>query len=183
MSTKILQSIDMELTPASIGRAIREVRRIQEELRRTMAELVQILMREGIEVARMQIVSLGAFDTGELEGSIAGYYVPAWRTGWIYAGAPYAVFVEYGTGIVGANAPHPGLDDNDWNTPIVTANGKTYAGYDSQGHDWDGWVYRSDKDGKFHWTAGYVSRPFMYNTLRWLEEAAPERASELFAQM
>ena len=47
----------------------------------------------------------------------------------------------------------------------------------------DAWIYKSDKDGKFHWSQGYVSRPFMYNTLRWLEEAAPERMSEMLSQM
>ena len=55
--------------------------------------------------------------------------------------------------------------------------------YDVHQHDAKGWVYRSDKDGKFHWTAGFISRPFMYNTLRWLEEAAPEKAGEMFTQM
>lgn len=184
MSHKILKVIDMELSTKSINNAIREIKRFTKDLEDTMNELISLLMDDGVEVAKMQLVSMEAFDTGYLEESIhRGAFIPGWGVGFIEVGAPYAVFVEYGQGIIGKAAPHPGIDDEDWFNPVVSHNGKVYSGYDSQGHGMDGWVYKSDKDGKFHWTAGYISRPFMYNTLRWLEEIAPERASRLFAQM
>lgn len=184
MSYKVLKTIDIDLTPASINRAIRELELFRKQLKQSMNELVQKLMDEGVTIAKTQVAALGAFDTGELEQSIhRGEFVPDWGVGWIVTDCPYAIFVEYGTGIVGAASPHPGISDGDWHDPVATYKGKTYYKYDSQKHGERGWVYRSDKDGRFHWTQGYVSRPFMYNTLKWLEEAAPERASELFRQM
>lgn len=185
MSYKILKTIEMDLTRSSINRAIREIQHLKTELENALSQLVSRLMDEGVEVAKMQVVSMDAFDTGELEGSIhRGDFLPDKGIGYIVAGAPYAVFVEYGTGMPGRGSPHPGINDEDWTNPVVAGDhGKVYNDYNSQHHGWKGWTYISDKDGKKHWTVGYVSRPFMYNTLRWLEDAAPERASELFAQM
>lgn len=169
MSYKILKTIDMDLTPGSINRAIREVKRFQQQLRDSCWELVEKLTMEGCEIAKMQVTSLDAVDTGELESSIHGVFFPGERCGFVVADTPYAIYVEYGTGIEGASEPHPEAAGN-WD-------------YDANRHGIEGWVYRDDKDGKFHWTCGYISRPFMYHTLKWLEEAAPERASELWAQM
>ena len=169
MSRKILKSIHMELSTQSINNAIREIRQFRIQLRETCLELVQALTMEGAEIAKMQVASMEAVDTGELENSIQGLFFPSERCGFVIADCPYAIYVEYGTGIIGASSPHP------------EAQGKW--DYDVNGHDIQGWVYKSDKDGQFHWTVGYISRPFMYNTLRWLEEAAPKRMSEMLDQM
>jgi hypothetical protein len=64
----------------------------------------------------------------------------------------YAMYIEYGTGIVGKqNPPHP-----DPQIPW---------GHDVNNYGDSGWTYKG-KDGKYHWTKGQKSRPFMYNT--WL---------------
>lgn len=160
-----MKSIELDLTVESINRAIREIQDFRNELREKCLELVEALMMEGVEIARMQVASMDAVYTGELEQSIQGVFFPTERCGFVMADTPYAVYVEYGTGIVGESAPHPEAQGN-WN-------------YDVNHHGIQGWVYRNGNDGQFHWTMGYVSRPFMYNTLRWLEEAAPERASEI----
>lgn len=165
MSYKVLKAIDVELNTQSIRRAIRDLEYFQTELEEKCWELVQVLTIEGAEIAKMQVVSMDAFDTGELESSIQGMFFPEERCGFVIAEAPHAIYVEYGTGIVGQSFPHPEAEGN-------------YE-YDVNQHGAKGWVYKSDRDGKFHWTKGYVSRPFMYNTLRWLEEAAPDMASEI----
>lgn len=165
MSYKVLKSIEMELTPKSISNAIREVKEFRDELQRKCLELVEALMMEGVEIAKMQVASMDAVYTGELEQSIQGVFLPSERCGFVMTDVPYSVYVEYGTGIVGEGSPHPEAAGN-WN-------------YDVNGHGEKGWVYVNDNDGKFHWTKGYVSRPFMYNTLRWLEEEAPDKASEI----
>lgn len=165
MSYKVLKSIDMDLSTKSINQAIREIRSFRDELRRKCWELVETLTIEGAEIAKMQVTSMEAFDTGELEESIKGMFFPSERCGFVIAEAPYAIFVEYGTGIVGENNPHPEADGN--------------YDYDVHQHGESGWVYKNGKDGKYYWTKGFISRPFMYNTLRWLEEAAPDRASEI----
>lgn len=165
MSYKVLKSIDVELSTQSINRAIREIRLFRDELKAKCWELVEALTMEGADIAKMQVASMEAVDTGELEQSIQGLFMPGEGIGFVIADCPYAIYVEYGTGIVGAASPHPEAEGN-WD-------------YDVKDHGEEGWVYRSDKDGKYHWTKGYISRPFMLHTLQWLEEAAPKRASQI----
>lgn len=67
-------------------------------------------------------------------------------------GTEWAIFVEYGTGIVGKQAPHHPKPQLPWV-------------HDSHEHGDAGWFYM--KDGRGHWTAGQASRPFMYDTWKW----------------
>lgn len=175
MSYKVLKTINVDLSTQSINHAIRELKRFREQLRETCWELVKALTMDGAEIAKMQVIAMDAVDTGELEKSIGGMFFPSERCGFVIAEAPYAIYVEYGTGPRGEEEPHPeaqGVYDYNVN------QAKHLERYGK-----DAWIYKSDKDGKFHWSQGYVSRPFMYNTLRWLEEAAPERMSEMLSQM
>ena len=56
--------------------------------------------------------------------------------------ADYAIFVEYGTGIIGAENPHP--------NPKIT------------------WIYSSGENSNGHaFTKGQKSRPFMYESWLW----------------
>ena len=168
MSYKILKTIHMELSTKSISNAIREIRDFKIQLRETCLELVKAVAMEGAEIAKMQVASMEAVDTGELEQSIQGLFFPSERLGYVIADCPYAIYVEYGTGIIGEADPHP-LAAEQW-------------AYDVNQHGIKGWVYKSDKDGEFHWTQGYFSRPFMYNTMRWLEESAPDIMSKMLDQ-
>ena len=169
MSTKILKSISMDLSTRSINNAIWEIRQFRNQLRETCLELVEAVAMEGAEIAKMQVASMEAVDTGQLEQSIQGLFFPGERIGYVIADCPYAIYVEYGTGIIGESEPHP-FAAEQW-------------AYDVNQHGTKGWVYKSDKDGEFHWTMGYISRPFMYNTMRWLEEAAPDIMSQRIDQM
>lgn len=160
-----MRTITFTLNQNSIGRAIQELKQFKEDLSRALADLVKALTSEGTEIAKMEVLRLGAFDTGELADSIYGIYDESSHTGFIRAVSYYAVFVEYGTGVVGAANSHP--------SPVA---GWTY---DHNSHGEAGWVYRSDRDNKFHWTKGQPSSPFMYNTMKELERLAPERIREM----
>lgn len=167
--SKILKNISFDLNARSINRAIREIQIFQQQLNETIDQLVEALTEKGVEVAKLQIAAFEAVDTGELEHSIQGYYSPNLHAGWVYTNAYHAMFVEYGTGIVGEGT-----------YPTTTANGWQY---DINGHGEYGWIYRKESDGTFHWTNGYVARPFMLNTFEWLKEAAPDIASRMWTQM
>lgn len=181
MSDYTLATISMTLDKRSITRAIEEVRRVERRLRAAMNEFCEVLLEEGVSMARIEVIALGAIDTGGLLASIGhGAYDPATHTGVIYAGAYYAFFVEYGTGIVGAENPHPAPES------AGTGSGGnllalTYGGYDSGGHGQEGWIYRSDVDGKLHWTRGMKSRPFMYNTMKYLKDYAEREGGRTIA--
>lgn len=145
------KTIKIGLSATEIQKAIQEVNRIKTSLNKALESLIRELVDEGKEIAKLEIASLGAFDTGELLGSIDGYYDESKGMGVIFTDCPYAVFVEYGTGIVGANSPHP--------NPISGWN------YDSNDHGESGWWYEKEKgSGDFRWTKGSPSKPFMYET-------------------
>jgi HK97 gp10 family phage protein len=76
-------------------------------------------------------------DTGELRSSIAMQVELKGKivVGTIYAGANHAAFVEYGTGLVGAAAPHPPLP-----TEGVPITGSWI--YDYKGQGWIGMAAR-----------------------------------------
>ena len=167
MSHKTIASINMTLDAKSIDNAIREIRHIQKQLVEAMNDLIQKLADEGVKEAKAQVAAMDAVDTGELERSIYGYYDPESRIGYVIAGAAHAFYVEYGTGPVGEDNPHPEAAEAGWDYNI----GPTIH-QNEQHPEWGvGWWYPGD-DGKPHWTQGQPARPFMYNTMVWLEEAA-----------
>lgn len=161
MSKKII----FGLSTKEINRAIRELEQYKKELNRKTSLLIEALTDRGVEIAKAQIRELGAVYTGELEESIMGYFNPTVQVGIIRAGAPYAIYVEFGTGVVGAGSPHPA--PAGWR-------------YDVNNHGEAGWWYFNDRDQKWHWTKGIESRPFMYNTVQILERESVRIAKEVF---
>lgn len=164
-----MKRITFSLNKASIERAIRELEQYQADLQDACQALVERLTHEGEMVAKMYVAAYPAVDTGELMDSINGYYSPNLHAGFIRANAWYAIFVEYGTGVIGDSNRHP-QKPGDWE-------------YDHNHHGDKGWVYKSDRDGKLHWTKGMPSRPFMYDTFRELERKAESVAREVFGKL
>ena len=161
-----MAEITVGLTPKSIDAAIRKVERYKKELNPKVSLLIQSLTDAGVEIAKAQVRELGAWYTGELEESITGYFSPSLQAGIIKAGAPYAIYVEFGTGVVGEGQPHPEPPDG-WK-------------YDSNEHGESGWWYFNERDQKWHWTKGMESRPFMYNTFLELQRLAKGEAKVVF---
>ena len=182
MSSRILKHIDIELTKSSLNNAIKEVQFFQKQLVESMNELIRMLSDQGADVARIQVASMDAVDTGELGHSIYGYYDPETRIGYVIAGAPHAFYVEYGTGPIGEENPHPAPETANWQYNIGDTIGPAEILNPRHPEYGDGWWYPGD-DGKPHWTSGQPSRPFMFNTLQWLEEAAETIASTVWNQM
>lgn len=150
----------------SVDAAISELDKIVAEIRRRTQQLVERLTNEGVQIARVQVQRLDAIYTGGLLESIEGFYDNSSHVGIIRAGAYYAAYVEYGTGIVGKANPHP--DPDGWV-------------YDVNQHGEEGWVYLNPNDGRFHVTAGMAARPFMYNTALELKSICAQIAREVFA--
>ena len=196
MGQFVLKNISFTFDKASITSAIKEVKDLKEKLEPAIGELIRYLSEKGVEIAQIEIASMGAVDTSTLFESIESRYDSGTRVGQVFTMLDYAVFVEYGTGIVGANSPHPGIGDDDWNdVEGITVKGETYSDYDQNEHGEGGWWYPSPngwyvpKDGvtneeglSLAWTKGMPSRPFMYNTMRELELFAEEMGGRMIAQ-
>lgn len=185
MGQFVLKNISFELTPQSIQSASDELKKLKTDLADALSELARFITEEkGVEFAKMQIAQFPAIDTGELLNSITGTYSKSEHEGTIYSGAYYAVFVEFGTGIVGESNPHPIAGVQGWE-------------YDIHKHGEAGWFYPA-KDGpesnawhpdgrkaagvSLRWTKGIPARPFMYNTLRDLEREVEKTGGRIIAE-
>jgi len=152
--------ISFDLSEAGITKAISEINRFKGDFLRTCNEVIQELQLQGVIHGKANIAAWGAVYTGELGNSMKGYFDASRRTGIVYNDAYYAVFVEFGTGIVGEGEPHPAAPPG-WK-------------YDYNEHGEAGWFYKNDRDGHVYWTQGMPSRPFMYDTFRELKQIAPD---------
>lgn len=153
-----MTKIKMKLTTRSIEEAIREVKQYRQKLDDRVKALIKELVNKGVEIAKAQVRELNAVYTGQLEESITGFFDEETGIGIIRTDCPYAVYVEFGTGVVGQRNPHP--------EPIEGWE------YDINKHGDAGWWYFNERDQKWHWTKGMESRPFMYNTLQILKAEA-----------
>ena len=170
------KTITTTLDSRSLHNAANQIRAYKHELRKKLDGLITELALEGASIARV-IVMNEAYDTGALMNSIEGFFDPVSRTGFIQAGkglevsgegtkyGNYAFYVEFGTGIVGEESPHPLSEDSGWD-------------YDVHGHGEGGWFYKAK--GKTHWTKGQPARPFMFETAMELERLARQLAKERF---
>lgn len=159
------KTITFDLSPRDIDSAIRQLDKYRRDFQKKCDKLLERLAEKGAEVAKLRVVALGKVYTGELQESITGFFDSASRTGIIRAGAWYAVYVEYGTGVVGAGSPHP--DPDGWI-------------YDVGGHGDEGWTYYNPRSDRYQHTTGEPSAPFMYQTGKELEKLCQKIAEEVF---
>lgn len=135
-----------------------------------IGDIIEVAIKNGIEELAERLVdkvreNLSAYGLGDSK-LITNIDVEILDSGIsISIGSDYAIFVEYGTGIVGSQNPHPKLDTIGWI-------------YDVNQHGEKGWYYptiESDPNpykiminGQLYaWTKGMPSRPFMYETWLW----------------
>lgn len=162
------KKISFGLSVSEVQAAIKEVKAYQNDLNRKCELLAQRLAEEGVIIAKVKIMQFPAVYTGELLNSIQsepGAMISNGSQWIIYTGCEWAPFVEFGTGIIGSDNPHPDTRLANWK-------------YDVNEHGESGWHYY--KDGEWHWTKGMPSRPFMYETGRDLWEILPKIAKEIF---
>ena len=136
----------------------KRVREYRMSLSEKCEEFAYRLAEEGVAIAQRKILSFDAVMTGELLDSMnleAGDIVSNGSTYYIYTDCEWAEFVEFGTGIMGSENPHPNPGLANWK-------------YDTNSHVEKGWCYF--KNGEWHWTKGMPSRPFMYETAQELRD-------------
>lgn len=165
------------LSQSSIQNAIKQLRAYQDSLTYKCQMVAQKLAEKGVEIARVQIADLDAIFNQDLIKSIHSEYVGSVKGGGVWAvvaGTDHAMFVEFGTGIVGQEHPYPGEfpDGVTWNY----ASGKTIRQFADGRY---GWFYPGD-DGNWYFTEGMPSRPFMYYTSLQLMKLVEKTVKEVF---
>ena len=155
--------------------AIKELKAYKKKVETNTRLLVQRLTDYGAEVARIKIVGLGAYYSGELLSGVEGYFSPSLNTGFVRVTSDHVAFVEFGTGIVGQSNPHRNgeyLAKASW---AYASGRKIFTTKDGR----VGWIYPTD-DGGFRFTEGMEIRPFMYETALELQRTFPRIAKEVF---
>lgn len=173
----------------SIQAAVKALRNYENSLEYKCRLLAETLAEKGVEIARVQIADLDAIFNQELLRSIHAEYVGSVKGGGVWAvvaGTDHALFVEFGTGQMGAENPYPyDLPEgvtwkyNSGKTirqalQDIEVHGNTYV---KAGEYY--WSYIGD-DGKLHITKGMPSRPFMYLTAIELRDIVSQTAKVVF---
>lgn len=151
----MVKGFKLSVKQTGLDKAIRHMTALENNF----GGVIEDLTKEGEAEAVWQLNAFGAVYTHDLASSITSHADK--YSGYITTGDnDHAHFVEFGTGIIGANSSHPEAGKHGWV-------------YDKNAHGQDGWLYFNENDGKMHRTSGYISRPFMYNTRKYLERIMP----------
>ena len=157
-----MPTIKLKLNTDSINQALKELKAYQRKVEQAPQKLIEYLTAQGVEIAKMNVSDMNAYDSGELYNSIHAEQKSG--VGYVIADAAHAAFVCFGTGIVGKNNQHPNIAIAGWK-------------YDVNDHGELGWWYIG-RDGRAHWTKGMPSRPYMYNTAQQLRQMVIPAAKE-----
>lgn len=139
--------------------------------------LAKRLAEKGVAIAQTNIATYDAIFTGELISSIETRYGGSTKGSavfYVVADSRHAVFVEFGTGQLGLEGsyPYPFPEGVEWNYNT----GKTIFEIENGQY---GWFYPAE-DGKWYFTQGMPSRPFMYETAVELMTEIAKTAKEVF---
>lgn len=162
---------------SSIKQLERELKQYRDSLKHKAEILAKTLAEKGVNIAQVQVADIKAIFTGELISSIHTEYKGLTKAGAIFAivaDSEHAVFVEFGTGQKGKDTPypHPLPDGVTWDYAVGETIRQSAAGRYY-------WFYPG-QDGKWHYTEGMPSRPFMYNTSMELYAMIAQTAKEIF---
>ena len=172
-----VKRIKFGLSTASVQRAIRELKAYQKWTQEKCDELALELAKRGTFLIRMKIAEYDAIDTGAMISAVTyperigpGKYRISLRVD-NGRGDNYALFVEYGTGVVGAGSPHPEAGDEGWRYAVgekifTTKDGRV------------GWIY--PKNGTYYFTEGQEARPFWHDSVEELPLYIKEAAKKVF---
>lgn len=141
-----------------LDRMISNLKNIKSQIDSVPESIIEELLTEG------ERIMSGNINMSEVADSVTSYVSIVGKNsaeGYITAEHESAVYLEYGTGIVGVWNPHPELP----------------AGwvYDSNEHGYAGWVYW-DSSGRKRWTMGLASNQFILKTREELKKTAGDMA-------
>lgn len=161
----------IQLKIKNLNQVISSIENYKKEIEEKTNRFVKALAESGVQIATLKILENDAIFTGELSESMEMRPGDTFTNGsqWIvFTGCRWAKYVEFGTGIIGARSQHYDATIQGWE-------------YDINHHGEDGWWYqRDDEPGKWRWTKGMPSRPFMYETALELYDLIQEKAREVF---
>lgn len=155
---------ELELSAEDIFKACNELDKFSQKFQKARIKLLNRLADYAIEVIRQNC----PVDTEELINSIQKSEIFE-NTIEVFTDNYYAQFVEFGTGIVGMNNPHPDAGSEGWQ-------------YNSSGKGEQGWHYVDQRTGKSSFTHGQTGKQFMYKAYEYLEQNYMRIGEEVFKE-
>lgn len=175
MSSK---TITFELTADSLEIAIAELEHMAKEIDEALLDTAQEVTKAGKSFAEIRLgIAEGTLGGPDEPITIQQEFSRGERTGNVYSNDEQVVYFEYGTGIVGAHAPHPGIKTGESTPPVMHWGDRTYTKYDTYEHGLAGWDY-TGSDGERHHTAGMVGLAFMYDAYKDMQDVAPSMMAD-----
>lgn len=160
----------------SAGLSVSEIRAMREQVERYAGglqakadELCRRLAEIGVEAS---IAAIDHDESGELRSSIR-WERRGEREYLVVADCDYAVYVEFGTGVVGAAGSYPG-ERPDW----AGAPGSRSKHVNPDGS----WVYYDEKQERWRITSGQVPQGFMSQGAVAVRQAVVSIAKEVFPE-
>jgi len=162
--------IRFELSPEGIDKAIEEIERFKIDMLKAMAEVINALGLRAYGTATLTLESNAKVVSSELIDSLAMSDKATFdnRVFFVRTDCEYAVFVEYGTGIKGAE--HPEASRVGWEK---NQKGKGEAG----------WPFFSEAFGEWYTTHGQGATPFMYNAKMTVKNEAEKYVATIFGRL
>ncbi len=163
----------LEIKVSGVDEAIRMLERYQKTFQTRVELFMKKLTDYGVEKATEEVLKMDAVFTGELVNSIHSTEIESNAERVIFAveaDSEHAIYVEMGTGIIGATTPYPGK------LPAIYAQGKTIRKTADGRYGW----YYLGGDGKWYFTEGMPSRPFMYHAATQMRHDIERIAREVF---
>ena len=173
-----VKRIKFGLSTSSVQRAMDELKAYKKWTQEKCDELALELAKRGTFLIRMKIAKYDAIDTGALISAVSypeqiapGKYKITLRVD-NGLGDNYALFVEYGTGAVGSQSPHPESGEMGWSYDVGSKIFETKDGR-------RGWIYPT-KDGSFRFTEGQPARPYWYEAAEELPKYINDAVKKVF---
>lgn len=174
------------LSIKSIDKLKKAIVDYENDLQAKLVLFCERLSQYGVEAAQANIVNLDAVFSGDLFRSIYNEQQYATKDTVVFivaTNSEHAIYVEMGTGMVGAENPYPG------NLPAVYRFGKTTewtmehagSGIRKLKDGRYGWFYQ--RDGQWYFTEGMPSRPFMWFASMDMQEQVVRIAREVFGNV
>lgn len=159
--------MDFKVDLNHINKTIENLNKFSEQYTRCIDDGLDEVAIKTKAKAREYLASHPSKKSGSLIASDVANKLEVEEIGWgtervirVSSSSDHADFVEFGTGIVGQENPHPNPDG--WE-------------YDVNGHGEAGWIYIDKLENKKRWTAGMEARPYIYPTYLWLKTGQATR--------
>ena len=160
-------TFEAELSVSSLETLIKDLEKYQKDLDNCLISINQAIADKVYEIVMSRVPYKNS--SGELMASIQKEVTKEFAR--VYTVNDHALFAEFGTGIIGADNPHPEASVQGWT-------------YDVNGHGEKGWFYNkgTTEEPDIYWTKGYEGRQYMYRAYIDIQKELTQIAEQVLKQ-